>query len=288
QSEEDFARLVVARGADGHLVRLGEVARVELGSANSRNKYLTNGEPAVGIGIIKQSTANSLEVMRGAAALGERINETLPDHMQLILSTSDSEFIERAIDSVYETIFHTVVLVGLVIWLFLGSLRATLIPVVTIPVCMIAAFSVLAALGMSINLITLLALVLSVGLIVDDAIVVLENIQRRVEHGEPPLVAAYKGARQVGFAVIATTAVLIAVFVPTIFMDGNMGILFFELAVTIGAAVFFSSVLALSLTPMMSSKLLRLRENPTWLMRQVDRVFQALQRGYQDSLAVCL
>lgn len=288
QSADDFSRLVIARGDDNFLVRLGEVARVELGSANERSIYKGNGVEAVGIGIIKQSTANSLQVLRGTEDLAQRIRPTLPDHMDLVVSSSDAEFIENAISSVYSTIFMTMALVSLVIYMFLGSIRVMLIPVVTIPVCLMSAFLILSAFGLSINLITLLALVLCVGLIVDDSIVVLENIQRRVEGGEPPLLAAFNGSRQVAFAVIATTAVLIAVFVPVVFLEGNIGILFYELAVTICGAVVISSVLALSLTPMMSSKLLNSHAHESWLTHRVDVFFRWLQQGYHEALTKCL
>lgn len=288
QTADDFKKLVITRGNDGHLVTLGEVARVEIGAANTRSTNQGNGVESIGIGIVKQSTANSLSVLRATSALAERINATLPPHMQLISSSSDAAFIESSINSVYETIFMTMALVSLVIYMFLGSFRVMLIPVVTIPVCLLAAFSVLGAFGMSINLITLLGLVLCVGLIVDDSIVVLENIQRRVEAGEPPLLAAFNGSRQVGFAVIATTAVLIAVFVPVVFMEGSTGIIFYQLAMTIGAAVIFSTILALSLTPMMSSKLLTNQAHQSWLTRHVDRFFRWLQHAYHDGLALCL
>jgi len=288
QTADDFAQLVIARGADNFLVRLGEVAEVELGSANERSIYKGNGVEAVGLGIIKQSTANSLSVLRGTEDLADRIRPTLPEHMDLVVSSSDAEFIENAISSVYSTIFMTMGLVSLVIYMFLGSFRVMLIPVVTIPVCLLSAFIVLSAFDLSINLITLLALVLCVGLIVDDSIVVLENIQRRVEGGEPPLLAAYNGSRQVAFAVIATTAVLIAVFVPVLFLEGNIGIIFYELAITIGGAVVISSVLALSLTPMMCSKLLTPNAHQSWLTHYVDVFFRWLQRGYHDALGTCL
>ncbi|MCB1670921.1 MAG: efflux RND transporter permease subunit [Gammaproteobacteria bacterium] len=288
QSVTDFQRLVIARGDNNSLVRLGEVARVELGSANDRSIYKGNGVEAVGIGIVKQSNANSLEVLRGSEALAERIRPTLPEHMDLVTSSSDAEFIEKAISSVYSTILMTMIMVSVVIYLFLGSLRFMLIPVVTIPVCLLSAFIVLAGFNLSINLITLLALVLCVGLIVDDSIVVLENIQRRVEAGEAPLLASYNGSRQVAFAVIATTAVLVAVFVPVVFLEGNLGVLFFELAVTISGAVIISSVLALSLTPMMCSKLLSTQAHESFLTARVDRVFSWLKRGYLETLKVCL
>jgi len=288
QTPGDFSRLVIARGQDGHLITLGEIARIELGAANNRMSYQGNGEQAVGLGVVKQSTANSLQVMQDVARKVEEVQATLPSHMELFIATSDAAFIENAIDSVYETIFMTMILVSIVIYMFLGSVRSMIIPAITIPVCLIASFIVLSIMDLSINLITLLALVLSVGLIVDDSIVVLENIQRRVALGEPPLLAAFKGARQVAFAVIATTVVLIAVFVPVIFMDGNMGILLYELAFTIGAAVVFSSVLALSLTPMMSSKLLKSETQQNWLTQRVDKVFTWLQDAYQSGLQTCL
>lgn len=288
RTAQDFSALVIARGEEGHLITLGEVARVEVGSASDRSSNKGNGVESLGIGIVKQSTANSLNVLRATSALAERINTTLPDHMLLISSSSDAVFIESSISAVYETIALTMLLVSIVIYMFLGSFRVMLIPVVTIPVCIMATFIVLAALGLSINLITLLGLVLCVGLIVDDSIVVLENIQRRVEAGEPPLLAAYNGSRQVGFAVIATTAVLLAVFVPVIFLEGSIGILFYQLAVTIGAAVIFSTVLALSLTPMMASKLLTVHAHESWLTRHVDQVFRWLQLSYHDALGVCL
>ncbi|OFE11979.1 multidrug transporter AcrB [Pseudohongiella acticola] len=288
QSPDDFRELVISRGNDGQLVTLNEVARVELAAASNRAMFRGNGVDAVGLGIVRQSNANSLQILRDTIAVAERVNASLPDHMTLELSNSDAEFIEYAIDSVYSTIIMTVILVSLVIYMFLGSFRSMLIPAVTIPVCLMSAFMVMLMFGLTINLITLLALVLCVGLIVDDSIVVLENIQRRVEAGEPPLLASYNGARQVGFAVVATTLVLLAVFVPVVFMEGNMGILFYELAITIGGAVVISTVLALSLTPMMSSKLLNSHSHESFLTRIVDRVFRWLQRGYHAALEFAL
>lgn len=288
QTPDDFRQLVITRGNQGQLVTLGEVARVELGPATNRTMYRGNGVDAVGLGIVRQSTANSLEVLQKSVAIAEQINATLPDHMELVLSNSDAEFIEYAIDSVYKTIIETVILVSLVIYMFLGSFRLMLIPAVTIPVCLLSAFMIMLAFGLTINLITLLALVLCVGLIVDDSIVVLENIQRRVESGEPPLLAAFNGARQVGFAVIATTLVLLAVFMPVVFMEGNMGILFYELAITVGGAVAVSSLLALSLTPMMSSKLVSSQAHESFLTRIVDKVFRWLRQSYREALEFAL
>ncbi len=162
-------------------------------------------------------------------------------------------FIDAAVKKVYSTLFEAIALVLLVIWLFLGSVRASLIPAVTVPVCLMAAFIALWLFGYSINLLTLLALVLCIGLVVDDAIVVLENAQRRIDAGEPPMLGAFRGTRQVAFAVIATTGVLIAVFLPMAFIEGNNGRLFRELAVTMASAIAISALVALSLTPMMCS-----------------------------------
>jgi multidrug efflux pump len=187
--------------------------------------------------------------------------------MKLVPSSDDSVFIEQAINAVYITLAITMALVSLVIYAFLGTVRAMIIPAVTIPICLVSAFIGLAMFDYSVNLITLLGLVLAIGLVVDDSIVVLENVQRRIEAGEPPLLAAVRGSRQVAFAVVATTLVLIAVFVPITFLDGNLGVLFSELAVTIGTAVVFSSVLALSLTTMMCSKLLTEHAHESWFTR---------------------
>jgi multidrug efflux pump len=281
---QDFRNLVLGTGNDGHLIRLGEVATVEVAPRNLRESFRANQKTTVGMGIIKQSTANTLETLEAVKAEIARVSASLPSHMEFIASSDDSLFIREAIDSVYQTIAVTTVLVSLVILAFLGTFRAMIIPAITIPICLTAAFIALAAFGFSVNLITLLALVLSIGLVVDDAIVVLENIHRRIENGEPPLVAAFQGSRQVAFAVLATTAVIVAVFTPIIFLSDNMGIIFSELAVTISAAVVFSSVLALSLIPVMCSKLLRKKDRPNPFTRQVNAGFRRLENGYRWSI----
>ena len=286
RSADDFSNLVIAEGEDGYLVRLGDVARVERGTEEDRNMFRGNGVPMVGLGVIKQSTANTVEVAEGARALAARLNDTLPDGLSIERSFDSSVFISASIREVYTTLAIAVALVTLVIFLFLGSLRATIIPAITVPISLTATFIMLFALGLSINLLTLLALVLAIGLVVDDAIVVLENIVRRInEFGETPLVAAYRGTRQVGFAVVATTLVLIAVFIPITFLEGDVGRLFREFALTIAAAVLFSSLLALTLTPMLASKLIRMknRDKATFLSampKAVDRVFGKVLVGY--------
>lgn len=288
QTEDDFRQLVIAQGEDGHLIRLGEVARVEIGSDDLRTVFRTNGIKAVSMAIIKQSKANTVDVSTAVVQEIERLNAELPPGFTVTKSSDESLFIRAAINSVYLTIGVTTVLVGLVILGFLGSLRAMAIPVVTIPICLTAAFIVLGAFGYSVNLITLLALVLSIGLVVDDAIVVLENVHRRIEKGEAPLLAAFKGTRQVSFAVIATTAVLVAVFAPIVFLQDNVGKIFSELAITVSAAVIFSSVLALSLVPMLCSKLLRPPGKETRFAQALDSAFDSLGARYQGLLQRCL
>ena len=281
---EDFARLVLSRGDDGYLLRLGDVARIERGTEENRTFFRGNTVPMVGIGIVKQSTANTVAVAAAAKAEAARLNPLLPAGMAIKQSYDSSVFIKGAIHEVYKTLGIAIGLVTLVIFLFLGSLRATLVPAVTVPVSLIATFTVLMALGFSINILTLLALVLAIGLVVDDAIVVLENIHRRMEqYGETRLVAAYRGTRQVGFAVVATTVVLVAVFVPIAFLQGDVGRLFGEFALTMAAAVGFSSFVALSLSSMLASQILPAAyagHQRATLSRGVDVAFQWVRRGY--------
>ena len=280
----DFRSLVLGRGTGGYLVRLGDVARVERMADEDRTFFRGNGVTMVGLGIIKQSQANTLAVAEAAKKEAVLVDRDLPEGMSIEESYDRSVFVEGAVHEVYKTLAIAIGLVVLVIFLFLGSLRATLIPAATVPVSLIASCIVLYALGFSINLLTLLALVLAIGLVVDDAIVVLENIHRRIEEGETPLVAAYRGARQVGFAVIATTLVLIAVFLPLAFIEGQIGRLFTEFAVTMAAAIAFSGFAALSLSPMLSSKLLKKPETEPKLVKLIDAGFDKLQTGYARAL----
>lgn len=258
---EDFERLIVVRGEGVNLVRLADVARIEKGAIENRTLFRGNGLPMVGLGIIKQSTANTLTVARLAKAEVDRLNTILPEGMAIKPSYDSSVFVESAVSEVYKTLAIAIVLVMLVILAFLRSVRVALVPLVTVPVSLIATFWVLWMLGFSINILTLLALVLAIGLVVDDAIVVLENVQRHIEKGYTPLAAAFLGTRQVGFAVVATTLVLVAVFVPIAFLQGTMGRLFSEFAITLAVAVIFSSWVALTLSPALASKLLKLKSS---------------------------
>ena len=289
ENADDFRRLVIAEGADGYLVRLGDVARVEKGTEEDRTFFRGNGIPQVGLGVVRQSTANLLDVARAAKRQMEVLTPSLPEGMSFEQSYDSSIFVEGAVNEVYKTLFIAVGLVVLTIFLFLGSVRAMLVPAVTVPVCIIATFIALYALDFSVNLLTLLALVLAIGLVVDDAIVMLENIHRRIDHyGETPLVAAYRGARQVGFAIVATTAVLVAVFVPIAFLEGDIGRLFSEFALSMAAAVVFSSIVALTLAPALASKVLRSSEGENRLTRMIDHNFTVVNGIYRRMLTFVL
>lgn len=281
---QDFAKMVVTRNDDNTLVHLGDVAKVELTSEDDETMFRGNGKNMVGLGIIKQSKANTLEVVRAARKAMVNIREGLPEGTTITNSYDSSVFIQGSIDEVYNTLIIAMLMVILVIFLFLGNVRATIIPAVTVPVALIGSMMVLSWLGFSINLLTLLALVLAIGLVVDDSIVVLENIYRRIENGQTPLVAAFEGGREVAFAVIATTLVLVAVFVPLVFLSGNVGRLFTEFALAIAAAVVFSSLTALSLTPMMCSKLLKHRKRSSSFGQLLDKGFTKLEQKYANAL----
>lgn len=285
-SPEAFGQLVLRTLPDGQSVRLSDVARVARESAERRSWFRGNAEPQLALGIVKTSTANSLQVARDVRDEIKRINPGLPDGMSMGINFDTTVFIDAAVQKVYSTLFEAILLVLLVIWLFLGSVRASLIPAVTVPVCLMAAFIALWLFGYSINLLTLLALVLCIGLVVDDAIVVLENAQRRIDAGEPPMLGSSRGTRQVAFAVIATTAVLVAVFLPMAFIEGNNGRLFRELAVTMASAIAISALIALTLTPMMCSLILEPhdRNRITGFDAHVNAFLDSVSRRYAHSL----
>lgn len=253
----DEFRNLVLRVEGENTIRLGDVAQISTGARNTDQLFRSNGRNVVGLGIEPISTANPLDVIADVKKALDDFRPFLPDGADLGTTFDASIFIKSAIDEVYFTLGLSMLLVVLVIYIFLGSPRATLIPAITVPVSLIAAFIAIALFGFSINLMTLLALVLAIGLVVDDAIVVLENIHRHLDEGKPPLLAAWIGIREVGFAVIATTTVLIATFVPIIFLEGTVGQFFREYALTLAGAVAFSSLIALTLTPVLCSKMLK-------------------------------
>lgn len=284
KSQDDFQNLVIKRGDNGYLVRLKEVADVRLEAVDEENLFRGNGKDMIGLGVIKQAKANTLTVVEKAREEIEKIKRSLPEGTTIQDSYDSSIFIRESITEVYRTLAIAMFLVVAVIFLFLGSVRATIIPAITVPVALIGSFSFLYGMGYSINLLTLLALVLAIGLVVDDAIVMLENIHRRIELGEPPLLAAYRGAREVGFAIVATTLVLVAVFVPLVFMEGRIGSLFTEFAMATSAAVIFSSLTALTLSPALCSKILKPSEKESAFSHKIDALFSKIENGYEKLL----
>ncbi len=279
---------VVLRNVNGRLVRLKDVARIEEAAASERSSTRLNGVTSVSTGIIRNATANPLEVAAGVRAMIPQIRQDLPPNVDVVLANDLSVFIDRSVKAVYATIAEAVVLVALVVFLFLRTVRASIIPLVTIPVSLIGAFAIMAAAGFTINTLTLLALVLAIGLVVDDAIVVLENIYRHIEEGMEPFQAALKGAREISFAIVAMTLTLAAVYAPLAFTPGRTGRLFTEFALTLAGAVIVSGFVALTLSPMMCSKLLRHDPNPGWFNRGIERALVALSNGYAAALRVVL
>lgn len=285
---ESFERLPIGRGEGGHIIRLAEVADISLEAEEQRTLFRGNANNMIGLGFVRQSQANSVQVASDVNAEAERIRPNLPEGMTLIVASDDTVFIEESIREVWRTLLVAATLVVLVIYLFLGSFRAAIIPAAVVPVCLIGVFAGLAIAGFSINILTLLALVLVIGLVVDDSIVVLENIQRRVDMGEGPALASLRGGRQVFFAVIATTAVLVAVFVPLVFLPGFIGRIFNELALTIAVAVILSSFVALTLSPMMASKLIKPSTEARGPARWVNEIVNRVRGNYRSSLEIAV
>jgi multidrug efflux pump len=283
-TEADFRKLVVGRGPEGQRVTLGEVAEVRIGADNERSIARANGIDAVSLAIEQLSKANSVAVSREVQKEMSAVSSELPEGMVMQVNYDRAEFIEASMREVYRALFIAIALVLVVIYLFLGSFVVTLIPAVVVPVSVVATFIVMAALGYTINILTLLGLVLAIGLVVDDAIVVLENIYRRIEDGQKPLLAALEGSHEIGFAVVATTLVLVAVFVPLSFIGGDIGRLFREFGITLAAAVLFSSLVALTLTPMLCSKMLHRKSLGSGLTRKVDDAFRRFAAVYRGAL----
>jgi multidrug efflux pump len=284
---EEFSQIIL-KEAGGLQVTLGDVARVDLGTADVRRESRYNGVTAISIGIVRTAVANPLDVAREVKELLPRLNTELPKGTSISVGFDSTVFIDRSIDNVFMTILEAIGLVLLIILLFLHSFRAALIPIVTIPVSLIATFAIMYATGLTVNTLTLLAMVLAIGLVVDDAIVVLENIYRHIEEGMKPFEAAIKGAREIGFAVIAMTLTLAAVYAPIAFTPGRTGRLFLEFAVTLAGAVIVSGFVALTLTPMMCSKLLKHSERRNIFARVIEGALDALERGYRGLLSFAL
>ena len=283
-SDKDFQALVVKKAPDKSPIYLRDVADVYIGAKNEDSTFKSDGVVNVSMAIVPQSDANPLNVSNLVHKEVERAQKYLPQGARLAIDYDSTVFIEHSISEVYRTIFITGGLVVLVLYIFIGQTRATFIPAITVPVALISAFTAAYFFGFSVNLITLMALVLSVGLVVDDAIVVVENIYHHIENGEKPLLAAFKGTREVGFAVIATTLVLVMVFLPISFMDGMVGLLFTEFSVLLATSVLCSSLVALTLAPVLSSKLLKADVKPNRFNEFVDHLFTALSRRYRELL----
>ena len=287
ETPEEFSKIVV-KEANGFQVTLGQVAKVEIAPADERRAATYNGQTSISIGIVKQATANPLEVSAAIRKKLEQMKPTLPVGMEYSIGFDSSIFINESIKSVYETIFEAVILVVLVIFVFLRTVRASFIPVVTIPISLIGTFGMMLLFGFSINTLTLLAMVLAIGLVVDDAIVVLENIFRHIEEGMTPLQASIKGSREIAFAIIAMTLTLAAVYAPVAFAEGRTGRLFLEFALTLAGAVVVSGAMALTLTPMMCSKLLRHETNAGRFDKLLGSWLDRLDVAYKGALEKAL
>ncbi|KUO68117.1 MAG: multidrug transporter AcrB [Alphaproteobacteria bacterium BRH_c36] len=279
---------IVVKDSNGFSVRLSDVAKVELGPEDVRRITRFNGEHAVILGIVKQATANPLDVSHGLREMIPKLAGDLPQGMKATIAYDKSIFIDRSIEAVYTTIAEAVALVVIFIFIFLRSVRATIIPLVTIPVSLIGSFALMDLMGFSVNTLTLLAMVLAIGLVVDDAIVVLENIHRHIENGMKPLKAAIVGIREISSAVVAMTLTLAAVYAPVAFAPGRTGKLFTEFALTLAGAVLVSGFVALTLSPMMCSRMLRGHEQHGRLYNFFERAFVALADGYRRLLAASL
>ena len=281
---ENYKLLPLKRAKDGSIITLADVARIELGAESTRTLFKGNGKQVVGIGIYQQSDANTIEVANGVKKKIQEIKPSLPPGTTLEVSFDRSNYIKAAISEVYKTLIIALILVTIIIYLFLGNIRALIVPLVALPVSLISTFLSIYIFDFSINLFTLMALVLAIGIVVDDAIVMLENIVRRIELGDSPLVAAYKGAKQVSFAIIATTIVLVAVFFPLIFIKGITGVLFTQTAITLASAVVISSFVALSLSPMLGSKFLKKNMHKSKVVINFDKFLRNITQVYKYSL----
>ncbi len=284
-SPEEFGAVIVSQ-QENDLVRLRDVAEVEVGAEDERSTARFNGQPAVGLGIVKQSNASTVDVADQVRAALPELLELLPEGMKLDVAYDSSVFIKESINEVVETIIIAMCLVVLVVLAFLKSFRATTIPTLAIPISIIGALAFAYFAGFTINILTLLAMVLAIGLVVDDAIVVLENVYRHMEMGKSRWQAALDGSKEIGFAVIATTISLVAVFVPLAFLTGTVGRLFNEFGMTVAVAVLISGFVALSLTPMLSSKILKPLHHAGsgWASRSFDAFFEFLNRVYEKIL----
>ncbi|MDR1982181.1 MAG: efflux RND transporter permease subunit [Holosporaceae bacterium] len=280
---EDFKRIIVSKDENGNPIRISDIARVSIEPKSQRSSFRANKEDTISLGISKQSTANSITISKSARELIKNMQQKLPDGMKLKILRDEAEFIEQSIGEVFETMIIAAFLVFLIVFIFIGSLKAAMIPAITVPISVIGTCIILNSLNYSINMLTLLAMVLAIGIIVDDTILVLENVQRRIDEGESPLNASINGSSQVLFAVISTTVVLLAVFLPIGMLPGKTGKLFSEFSVTISAAVGLSGVVALTLTPMLCCRFLTAHKQSKFNIL-VDDVMLKMRTIYNNLL----
>ncbi len=272
-SVQDFEKLVVKKTGIDSFVRLKDIAKIEIGPKNQRNSFLLDGKPTISIALSKQSKANTVDISNEVQKIVYELNTSFKNSMHISILRDEAKFISESIKEVYITLLITAVLVFIIIFLFLGSLKATLIPSIAIPISVVGSFTILNLFGCSINMMTLLGIVLVIGIVVDDAIVMVENIHRRLSNGESPIDAAINGSEQVVFAVISTSVVLLSVFLPICMLGGKLGKLFSEFAIAVSSAIFLSTIVALTLTPMMCSRMLKREDH---LNNRVTRYIESI------------
>ena len=284
---EEFNNLILKE--DGNrIVRFSDIGRAELGPADIKSYMKMNGVPMVGIVVIPQPGANHIQIADAVYERMEKMKKDLPEDVHYSYGFDNTKFIRASINEVKQTVYEAFILVIIIIFLFLRDWRVTLVPCIVIPVSLIGAFFVMYLAGFSINVLSMLAIVLAVGLVVDDAIVMTENIYVRIERGMPPKEAGIEGAKEIFFAVISTTITLVAVFFPIVFMDGTTGRLFREFSIVVSGSVIISAFAALTFTPMLATKLLIKREKQSWFYRKTEPFFEGMNRIYSRSLAAFL
>ena len=275
---------IILKEKDGNIVRISDVGHAELGPADLKSYMKMNGVPMVGVVVVPQPGANHIEIADAVYQRMEQMQKDLPEDIEYTYGFDNTKFIRASIDEVKNTVYEAFVLVIIIIFLFLRDWRVTLIPCIVIPVSLIGAFFVMYVAGFSINVLTMLAVVLSVGLVVDDAIVMTENIYIRIEQGMRPFKAGIEGSKEIFFAVISTTITLVAVFLPIVFMEGTSGRLFREFSFVVAGSVIISSFAALTFTPMLATKLLKRRKEQKWFYRKTEPFFEGLNNIYSKTL----
>ncbi|MBE6446920.1 MAG: efflux RND transporter permease subunit [Alphaproteobacteria bacterium] len=285
---EDFQKIIIMKDKNGDPIRISDVATVTIGAKSNRNFFEANGQPSVAIQISKSQTADVIQIAKDVRELIQSLQKSLPNGMELHILRDESEFINESVSEVFESLIIAAILVFFIIFIFIGTIRAAIITAITVPVSIVGSFTVLNMLDYSINMLTLLAMVLAIGIVVDDAILVLENIQRHIEEGKSPMDAAFSGSNQVFFAVISTTVVLLSVFLPISMLPGKTGKMFTEFSIAMSTAVCLSSVVALTLTPMLCSRFLKSTTQKSKFNLMVEKVVKISGKQYRNMLEYIL